>query len=201
MQGPKANPASAPATGKHAAASGSTKPLPPPPPPPAVKLEYLRGRYGNISTDGLPAPAVSRNTSGWSGAEPSRWGFEGGKAVQINGTIHVFTAEMYRPPWNVAMRLAHWACDPAATSGEPCHRVSTLRTSSNDTSGADPLASLWEPVPVYDPAAELWSLFCAGYHSWCNNAVDITCAPVIYRGNVNGISLATFIPLGCADRV
>ena len=41
-------------------------------------------------------------------------------------------------------------------------------------------------VPVYDAAAELWSLFYTGYHSWCDNAVDVTCSPVIYRGNVNG---------------
>ena len=166
--------------------SGSTKPLPPPPPPPAVQLQFLRGRYGNSST-GIPAPAVSRNTSGWSGAEPSRWGFEGGKAVEINGTVHVFTAEMYRAPWNVAMRLAHWACDPIdSIDGGGCHRVSTLRTSTNDTSGADPLASLWEPVPVYDSTAERWHLFYVGYHSWCSSPDDVTCAPVIYRGNVNG---------------
>ena len=157
--------------------SGSTSPLPPPPLPPqlpAVKLDYQGTRYGHNANGTLPA--VGRNYSSWGvGVVPSRWGFEGGKAVEIDGTIHIFTAEMYRPPWNVAMRLAHWTCPGRSSSsssssgggdggsdgargargagagagaagGAGCTRVSTLRTSSNDTSGSDPLASLWEPV-------------------------------------------------------
>ena len=39
---------------------------------------------------------------------------------------------------------------------------------------------------MYDAAAEQWHLFYVGYHSWCSSPDDVTCAPVIYRGNVNG---------------
>lgn len=94
-------------------------------------------------------------------AKGNKFGFEGGRALKLNGTYHLFTSEMVGDPHWVRMRLAHW------TSGDRLHwrRASTLYESSGDFTGKDPRAALWSPMPVYDEAEGCWNLFYVAYQS------------------------------------
>jgi hypothetical protein len=94
-------------------------------------------------------------------AAPNRYGFEGGRVIKQDGVYHLFTAEMWDDPVNVAMRLAHWR----SPDGERWERVSTLHQSSGDHSGRDPRAALWAPMPVYDEVEGRWNLFYVAYHA------------------------------------
>lgn len=95
------------------------------------------------------------------GAQGNKYGFEGGRAVKIKGTYHLFTSEMVGDPHWVKMRLAYW------TSQDRIHwqRMSTLTESSGDFSGKDPRAALWSPLPIYDPKEGRWNLFYVAYQA------------------------------------
>lgn len=64
-------------------------------------------------------------------------------------------------PRAVKMNLAYW------TSRHRIHwkRAATLFTSSGDHTGADPRASLWAPMPVYNRREGRWNLFYVAYRS------------------------------------
>jgi hypothetical protein len=95
------------------------------------------------------------------GAQGNKYGFEGGRVLKIKGTYHLFTSEMVGDPHWVKMRLAHW------TSQDRIHwrRVGTLAESSGDFKGKDERASLWSPLPVYDPEGGRWNLFYVAYQA------------------------------------
>ena len=52
-----------------------------------------------------PEPVITTRTHG---AEGNRFGFEGGRAVKVGGTYHLFTSEMIGNPMWVRMRLGYW---------------------------------------------------------------------------------------------
>jgi hypothetical protein len=105
-----------------------------------------------------PQPVLTLRTPG---AEGNKYGFEGGRAVKVGRTYHLFTSEMAGDPIWVKMRLAHWRSDDRLR----WTRVSTLFESSGDFTGKDPRASFWSPLPVYDESDRRWNLFYVAYHA------------------------------------
>lgn len=103
-------------------------------------------------------PVITTRTSG---AEGIRYGFEGGRAVKVGGTYHLFTTEMTGDPMWVKTRFGYW------TSGDRLswRRVATVRESSGEFEGRDPKAALWSPLPVFDPGEKRWSLFYVAYRA------------------------------------
>lgn len=99
--------------------------------------------------------------NGDAGTEGNKYGFEGGCVLKRKGIYHLFTSEMVGDPRWVKMRLGHWS------SKDRIHwsRSDTMYTSSGETTGADPRASLWAPMPVYDEQAGLWNLFYVAYRA------------------------------------
>jgi hypothetical protein len=95
------------------------------------------------------------------GAEGNKYGFEGGRAVKIGRTYHLFTSEMAGDPIWVKMRFGYWKSD------DRIHwtRVSTVFESSGEFAGRDPRAALWSPLPVFDDREERWNLFYVAYHA------------------------------------
>jgi hypothetical protein len=117
----------------------------------------------------FPTPVITINSPG---AEGIKYGFEGGTVLKLGGIYRVFTSEMVGDPRWVKMKLGYW------TSRDRIHwtRVRTLFTSSGDHTGADPRASLWAPMPVFNPSEGRWDLFYVAYRSkpdtateWFNN--------------------------------
>jgi len=105
-----------------------------------------------------PTPVITTRTPG---AEGIRYGFEGGRAVKVGGTYHLFTTEMVGDPMWVKTRFGHWTSrDRLAWT-----RVATVRESSGEFEGNDPRASLWSPLPVWDPGEKRWNLFYVAYRS------------------------------------
>jgi hypothetical protein len=103
------------------------------------------------------APVITTRTPG---AEGIRYGFEGGRAVKVDGTYHLFTTEMVSDPMWVKTRFGHWASPDRLA----WRRVATVRESSGEFGGKDPRGALWSPLPVWDPAG-LWNLFYVAYRS------------------------------------
>ena len=105
-----------------------------------------------------PTPVITTRTPG---AEGIRYGFEGGRAVKVGGTYHLFTTEMVGDPMWVKTRFGHWTSrDRLAWT-----RVATVRESSGEFEGKDARASLWSPLPVWDPGDKRWNLFYVAYRS------------------------------------
>ena len=105
-----------------------------------------------------PTPVITTRTPG---AEGIRYGFEGGRAVKVGDTYHLLTTEMVSDPMWVKTRFGHWTSrDRLAWT-----RVATVRESSGEFEGKDPRASLWSPLPVWDPGEGRWNLFYVAYRS------------------------------------
>jgi hypothetical protein len=100
------------------------------------------------------------------GAQGVRYGFEGGRAIKIGKTYHLFTTEESGDPRFVKTKLGYWM------SRDRIHwkRVSTLYESTADMSGSDVRASLWAPMPVYDHKNGRWELFYVGYRAEPENS-------------------------------
>jgi len=103
-----------------------------------------------------PDPVLTIRTPG---AQPNKYGFEGGRVVKVGRTYYLFTSEMFDDPIWVKMRLAYWRSD------DRLHwtRVATLYESSGEFAGKDPRASFWSPLPAYDDVAKRWNLFYVAY--------------------------------------
>jgi hypothetical protein len=99
-------------------------------------------------------------------AHDIRYGFEGGRALRVNNTYHLFTSEMIGDPIWVKMRLGHWS----SPDGLRWKRVGTLYQSSGEYTGRDPRASLWSPMPIWDGATGRWNLFYVAYRSAPNSS-------------------------------
>ncbi|QJD86573.1 hypothetical protein [Cohnella herbarum] len=135
----------------------------------------------------LERPLLKKGDAGTEGIE---FGFEGGRVVRADGKLHLFTSEMLGKPRFVKMRLAHWS----SVDGLEWERVSTLFESSGEYLGQDPRASLWSPMPIYDPAAERWNLFYVAYNSmpstdqaWYENFEGKIWRAVSEKGGQEGI--------------
>jgi hypothetical protein len=109
-----------------------------------------------------PTPVITTRTPG---AEGIRYGFEGGRVVKVGDTYHLFTTEMVSDPMSVKTRFGHWTSRDRLV----WTRVATLRESSGEFEGKDPRASLWSPLPVWDPAKKRWNLFYVAYRSLPND--------------------------------
>jgi len=105
-----------------------------------------------------PTPVVTTRTPG---AEGNRYGFEGGRAVKVDDTYHLFTTEMVGDPMWVKTRFGHWTSQDRMS----WTRAGTVRESSGEYRGKDPRASLWSPLPVWDQGEGLWNLFYVAYRS------------------------------------
>ncbi len=94
-----------------------------------------------------------------SGSRDNKYGFEGGLAVKVDGTYHLFVAEMYGEAFMVAMRFGHW------TSPDARHwkRLSTLLQSDGVRSATNPRMCFWSPFPIYDENEGRWTLFYVSY--------------------------------------
>ena len=67
-----------------------------------------------------------------------KYGFEGGRIVQSEGKLHLFTSEMVGDPKWVKMRLGHWTSD----DGSNWYRIGTVCESSGNYTGTDRRAAL-----------------------------------------------------------
>lgn len=108
--------------------------------------------------DQHPEPILRK---GDPGTEDNEYGFEGGTVIRLKDGYHLFSAEMCGKPFCLPTRLAHWF----SADGVRFERVSTLYRSSADYTGADPRASLWSPMPVFNERENRWNLFYVGYTS------------------------------------
>lgn len=120
----------------------------------AAQVESLR----LLVTRQFDAPVL---TTGSPDAEGNKYGFEGGRALKLGGTYHLFTSEMVGDPHWVKMKLAHWKSEDRLR----WKRVSTLFESSGDFTGKDQRAALWSPMPVYNTVEGRWNLFYVAYQS------------------------------------
>ena len=109
-----------------------------------------------------PSPVITTRSAG---AEGNAFGFEGGRAIKIGHTYHLFTSEMVNDPVWVAMKFGYWQSDDRIN----WKRVSTIRTSSGDYTAKDPRAALWSPLPVFDTDDNRWNLFYVAYKSAPND--------------------------------
>lgn len=107
-------------------------------------------------------PVIKRGNPG---TELNRFGFEGGTVIKKDGVYNLFTAEMVDTPWNVKMKLAHWASNDEFT----WKRVSTLVESSGNFTGSDIRAACWSPMPFFNKEQNRWNLFYVTYKSKPNN--------------------------------
>lgn len=105
-----------------------------------------------------PAPVITVRHPDAAG---NKFGFEGGSAVKVAGTYHLFTSEMVDNPMWVKMSLTRWVSEDRVT----WKRADTIRTSSGDFTGTDPRAALWSPMVVWDPGEDRWNLFYVAYHA------------------------------------
>jgi len=112
-----------------------------------------------------PTPVITTRSPG---AEGNRFGFEGGRAVKVGDTYHLFTSEMVGDPMWVRMKFGYW------TSRDRLQwaRVATVRESSAEFAGTDPRAALWSPLPVWDPGGNRWNLFYVAYHAAPGNGTN-----------------------------
>ncbi|ANE47082.1 hypothetical protein SY83_13320 [Paenibacillus swuensis] len=129
------------------------------------------------------APIV---TEGSPGTEGNMFGFEGGFALKISGTYHLFTTEMAGLPIWTKTRLAYWR------SRDLLHweRVGTLLESSGDFTGSDTHACLWSPMPIWEETQNRWVLTYVCYRSKPNTK------EAWYRNYDGRIALAASETLG-----
>jgi hypothetical protein len=99
-------------------------------------------------------------------AAGNKYGFEGGRVVRLGDKYHLFTSEMVGDPVWVLMQLGYWE----SRDGRTWRRKATLRRSSGNFDGTDARASLWSPLPVFDPEEQLWNLFYVAYRSAPNTS-------------------------------
>jgi hypothetical protein len=106
----------------------------------------------------LDAPVIGREHPD---AKDNKYGFEGGSVIKIDGTYHMFVAELAGDPLWVRLRLAHWC------SGDAVHwkRAATIKETSGKPRGQTglPYESVWAPMPVYNDAEGRWDLFFVAY--------------------------------------
>ena len=109
------------------------------------------------------------------GAEGNKYGFEGGRVLELGATYHLFVSEICCEPFSVKMKLAHW------TSQDRLHwkRISTLFESSGEFEGKDARAALWAPMPIYNEKEGRWNLFYVAYRAAPNTKTQ-------YRANHEG---------------
>lgn len=100
-------------------------------------------------------------TQGDKGTESNLYGFEGGRALKLNGEYHLFTTEMSGLPIWTKTRLAHWK----SSDGLNWKRISTLFESSGNFDGTDTHACLWSPMPTFDENKNRWVLTYVAYRS------------------------------------
>lgn len=112
--------------------------------------------------DEHPAALV---TAGSPGTHGNLYGLEGGRVLKIDGTYHLFTAEMSGDPRLVKMRLAHWC------SADRIHWERGRTIVESSAVPGDPRASLWAPMPVYDHREGFWNLFYVAY-TYANNYTE-----------------------------
>lgn len=104
------------------------------------------------------APVIAQ---GDPGTDNNAYGFEGGRALKLDGAYHLFTTEMSGTPIWTKTRLAHWR----SADGLAWERVSTVMESSGNFDGSDTHACLWSPMPTFDPEHDRWVLTYVCYRS------------------------------------
>jgi hypothetical protein len=94
-------------------------------------------------------------------ARGNKYGFEGGTVVKIDGTYHLFVAEMMGDPRWFKMRLALWTSPDA----KQWKRVSTLMQTNGKRRAESglPYESLWAAMPIYNDGDQRWDLFYVAY--------------------------------------
>ena len=112
-----------------------------------VRLEISQPQAGRVI--GFDHPGLGGN----------KYGFEGGSALKVEETYHLFMAEMAGDPFWVTMRLGHWESKDLAT----WKRTGTLFESKGEGHNKDPKFSIWAPMPIYNEAEDRWNLFYVAY--------------------------------------
>jgi hypothetical protein len=111
-----------------------------------------------VAVDEHPVALIMKGSPG---TEGNKHGFEGGRAMKLDGVYHIFTAEMVGDPVWVNMKLGHWTSPDRLT----WTRKDTMYESSGDPTGKDPRASFWSPMPIYDEKEGLWNFFYVAYRA------------------------------------
>jgi len=99
------------------------------------------------------------------GSQDNMSGYEGGTVIKIGSTYHLFTSEMFAPPFWQRMRIGYWKSE----DGKNWERISTLWETKGD--GTDPdfrRGALWSPMPVFDEACNAWSMTYISYEGTAN---------------------------------
>lgn len=123
------------------------------PPKCAVHLEVVE----------LSPPVITKDHPGSQGI---KLGLEGGCVLKIEGSYHLFTAEMVENPWWKKMRLGHWTSPDRVNWA----RVDTIMESSGDFTGTDLKANVWAPMPFYDEKAGVWNCYYIAYRAKPNDS-------------------------------
>jgi hypothetical protein len=89
----------------------------------------------------------------------TRFGFEGGRCVKVDGAYFLFVTELFDAPKTAATRLAVWT----SADGESFDRLATLAETNYDWNDTTHRMSPWSPIPVYDTATDQWRVFHVGY--------------------------------------
>ena len=89
----------------------------------------------------------------------NKYGFEGGCFVKEADGYHAFMAEIADDPFNVRMRLAHWASPDLLQ----WRRVATLYETDSSIIPGDTRFSLWSPMVVFNDEEDRWNIFYVAY--------------------------------------
>jgi hypothetical protein len=116
-----------------------------------------------VTRESLALELVSISSSPVLGREAfevvTRFGFEGGRCVKLDGTYFLFTTELFDAPKTAATRLALWE----SADGKSFTRHTTLAETNYDWTDTTYRMSPWSPMAIYDTAAERWRVFHVGY--------------------------------------
>lgn len=103
-----------------------------------------------------PKPIIKAGDAHTAGIQ---YGFEGGTIFMHQNTYHLFTAEMYGKPMWIKMRLGHWT----SPDGFAWKREGTLLQGTGEFTGRDRRASLWSPMPFFNPDHNRWEMYYVAY--------------------------------------
>ncbi len=123
------------------------------------------------------------------GTEDNQFGFEGGTCRKVNGVYYLFVTEVFDLPKTAATRLAIWK----SSNGLKFEKVGIIAQTNRNWDDTTNHMSPWSPMPVYDDARKVWSVFNVGYRRKANSTTVYNMSGRILRHDskvkgINGIA-------------
>jgi len=91
----------------------------------------------------------------------NKYGFEGGAAIKLKDTYHMFTCEYHGDPYLYKTRLAHWT-SPDALAWKRQSTIFETTGELKEVSGR-PYNNIVAPIPVFNKQENRWDLFYVTY--------------------------------------